>query len=490
MKIDFIFTKQFLFAFVILVAFVIFFHRLSEAPLSGDGIGYGQIAKEMSISGDYSTPKHDGVPNFYTSKPPLLFWMSALSGNIFGFNNFSVKFPVAVLAFLSIIAMFLFVSKYYDFNTAFFSCIILIFTHQYMVYGRNCVTDGPFAFFSMIALMSFWIANTENKAVYYYLMATFIGLSIMTKQVFGLFNYFIIFGYIFLAKDFKTLKNIHFYLSFLIVPVIVLPWHIAMYNKYGKFFLNQYLSSTFFNIQGYAGHAEDAVSQYLKTASIYERLLHEWYAYLQKIVENYWPWLPFLVYGIYKKFKNIKIIYVKNKKDIFILAWIFIPLIILQTATRKNANYLIFLYPAFALICAEVFNGFAQKTIKKNIVIFISATALLCMAFISFPIVPSYIDRHKLSDPVKIMPVVKNIAVNEKIIIREFDNYAFSSMFLFYADKGNTTLNDENFEKELVGGGGKYFFSSKDNIMAGLLKKHNGKIKILAETEDVVLLKN
>jgi len=60
------------------------------------------------------------------------------------------------------------------------------------------------------------------------------------------------------------------------------------------------------------------------------------------------------------------------------LAWIFIPLIVLQTAARKNANYLIFLYPVFALICAEVFNGFAQKTIKNNIVIFISATALLC----------------------------------------------------------------------------------------------------------------
>jgi len=97
---------------------------------------------------------------------------------------------------------------------------------------------------------------------------------------------------------------------------------------------------------------------------------------------------------------------------------------------------------------------------------------------------------YKLSDPIKIMLVVKNIAGNEKIIIREFNNYAFNSMFLFYTDKGNITLNDENFEKELVGGGGKYFFLSKDNILTCLLKKHNGKIKILAETEDVVLFKN
>lgn len=153
---DFLFTKKFLFFLVILVAFVAFFHRLNETPLSGDGIGYGQIAKEMTQTGDYLTPYHDGVPIFYTSKPPLIYWMMAASGSVFGFNNFSVKFPVAVLALFSIIMMFLFVSRYYDYTTAFFTSIILIFTQQYLHHGRSCITDGPFATFFILALVSFW----------------------------------------------------------------------------------------------------------------------------------------------------------------------------------------------------------------------------------------------------------------------------------------------------------------------------------------------
>ena len=109
-NLNFIFTKKFLFFLVIIVAFVVFFHRLDEAPLSGDGIGYGQIAKEMTITGDYLTPYHDGVPIFYTSKPPLIYWMMAFSGKILGFSNFSVKLPIAILSFLSII-FFIFILR-------------------------------------------------------------------------------------------------------------------------------------------------------------------------------------------------------------------------------------------------------------------------------------------------------------------------------------------------------------------------------------------
>jgi 4-amino-4-deoxy-L-arabinose transferase-like glycosyltransferase len=48
--------------------------------------------------------------------------MMVVSGKIFGFNNFSAKLPSATLAFLSIIVMFLFVQKYYDYVTNQHSC--------------------------------------------------------------------------------------------------------------------------------------------------------------------------------------------------------------------------------------------------------------------------------------------------------------------------------------------------------------------------------
>ncbi len=485
----FFFTKKFLFFLVILVAFIAFFHRLNEAPLSGDGIGYGQIAKEMTQTGDYLTPYHDGVPIFYTSKPPLIYWMMAASGSMFGFNNFAVKLPIAVLAFFSIIIMFLFVSRYYDYTTAFFTSIILIFTQQYLHHGRSCITDGPFATFFILALVSFWIATTEKKSFYYYLMSFATGLAIMSKQASGLLIYFTISGYLLLSKDRSALKNIHFYLSFILVPIIVLPWHIEMYKRFGNDFIKEYFCATVNNVQGWGGNNADNIN-YNVSVKKYS-FFHEWYVYLQLLVNNYWPWLPLLVYGIYKKFKNIKNIILKdNKKDIFVLCWIFIPLILFQTASKKNGNYLNILYPAFALISGEVLSSFTQKTVRKIIKIFVVVSLLSCIAFISFPIIPKTVDAQKLVDPVKLIPTVNTIDKNEKIVIRSEDRFVFSSMFLFYADRGNVTLEDNEFEKKILQSQKFYFASYKDDFMNDILKKYKDRIKILAETKKTLLFTN
>ncbi len=473
-----LFNKNFLFFIVVLVGFITFFHRLQEVPLSGDGIGYGQIAKEMTQTGDWSVPYHDGVPSFRTSKPPLIYWMMAASGSFLGFTNFSVKLPFVLLAFLSVIVLFLFLNKYYDLNVAFFSSIILIFTQQYLHHGRSVITDGPLAAFFIFAFVSFWIARTENKSALYYLMSTFIGLAIMTKQVFGLFIGMIIFCYIILARDWNILKNIHFWLSFLLIPIIVFPWHIAMYNKFGMYFINEYFLSTVNNVNGWDGQKYS--------------VFYEWYIYLQMLVNNYWPWLLFLIYGFYIKFKNIKNIFVQNiKKDIFILCWIFIPLFILQIMTKKNGNYLNILYPAFAVICAEALNSFTEKTVLKIIKVFIVVSISAIILFITFPIVPNTIDPQKLRDPVQLIPAIQNeIEPNEKIVIRQEDWFVFSSMFLFYADRKNITVEDKDFEQMIRDNKKHYFASYKDNFMNGLLNKYNDKIKIIAQTKKTILFKN
>ncbi|MDD5101919.1 MAG: glycosyltransferase family 39 protein [Endomicrobiaceae bacterium] len=475
-KFAFVFTKKFLFVFVIFVAFIIFFHRLSEAPLSGDGIGYGQIAKEMSMTGNYLTPYHDGVPSFYTSKPPMLYWMSAACGNILGFNNFSVKLPIAVLAFISIIAMFLFVEKNYDINTAFFTSIILIFTQQYMHHARSCVTDGPFSAFFIFALISFWIANTEQKNWYYYLMSFFIGCAIMTKQVSGLFICFVIFAYILFARDFKIFKNYHFYSSFLLIPIIVLPWHIIMYNKFGMRFINEYFLSTVNNIQGWS-----------PKQSYFGGL----YIYINILISNYQPWVLFFIYGLYIKFKNIKNIVVNNnKKDIFVLSWFLVPFIILHLTTQKNGNYLNPLYPASAIICAEVFNNFSQKIVKKIIMILILVSTILCVAYMCFPVIPLTLDSQKLRDPMGLIQTIKNIDIKEKIVIRQDDWFVFSSMFLFYADRHNITVDNNKFAQEIEYDEKHYFSSYKDDFMMNLLNKYKNKINILCETKRTILFTN
>ena len=178
------------------------------------------------------------------------------------------------------------------------------------------------------------------------------------------------------------------------------------------------------------------------------------------------------------------------KTDIFVLCWAFVPFIIFQIASKKNGNYLNILYPAFAVICAQALNCFSQKTVQKIIKIFVIISVVASILFISFPIVSKGIDAQKLADPVKLIPVVKTIDKTEKIFIRKTDNSVFSSMFLFYADRGNITLPDEEFEA-IISEDKKYYFASyKDAFMKDILKKYENKIKLLAETDKTILFTN
>ena len=64
---------------------------------------YAEIARLMVQTGDWITPWFDeGVP--FWGKPPLSFWLQALSFKLFGISEFAGRFP-AWLASLGIITI-------------------------------------------------------------------------------------------------------------------------------------------------------------------------------------------------------------------------------------------------------------------------------------------------------------------------------------------------------------------------------------------------
>jgi 4-amino-4-deoxy-L-arabinose transferase-like glycosyltransferase len=63
------------------------------------------IGRDMAINGNFITPMiwSSGRHVPYLGKPPLHFWMIAASVNIFGENEFAVRFPSFLSAFFLLI---------------------------------------------------------------------------------------------------------------------------------------------------------------------------------------------------------------------------------------------------------------------------------------------------------------------------------------------------------------------------------------------------
>lgn len=470
-------NTKFLVLFALIVPAVVIFHRLGESPLAGDDCYYSEVSKEMAASGDYLTPRNAGIVDFHTSKPPMLFWMNALSGKLFGFNTAAMRLPSAMLGYLGVVALFFFCRRYFGLETAFLSSIILTFTQQYLYHSRSAVTDGPFAVFFAFSLFAFWAARSEHKAYFYYLFGFFLGLAVMTRQLPGFFIYTVILAYMVLAKDYKALKEKHFYGAILLSFAVILPWHIIMYAKYGMAFIKQYFGVAL--MTGITGYPES----YSSNPS-----LNPWYAYFEILLSNYQPWLIFVVIGLYRIFRKFGSFEPERKKQlIFALAWCFAPLLVFQAAKVKQYHYIMPLYIPFAIISAYAISDLGEKA-KFRITAGLAAIAVcLAAAYIVYPVIPKTLDSREYVENLKLVPELKKTE-GDVYILKHGSSY-FNNCFWFYADKRSVPCSDSEFAG-LFNAPQKRVFAVLKEDLAGiksLLAKPAG---ILKETEDSVLFTN
>ncbi|MDE3245463.1 MAG: glycosyltransferase family 39 protein, partial [Acidobacteriota bacterium] len=59
---------------------------------------YAEIPREMLASGDWLTPRLNGV--LYFEKPPLQYWLSAISMKLFGLNAAAARLPLALASLI------------------------------------------------------------------------------------------------------------------------------------------------------------------------------------------------------------------------------------------------------------------------------------------------------------------------------------------------------------------------------------------------------
>ena len=85
---------------VVLVAAIIFLGTIASPPALMDDVdsATAQIARTMIDSGDWVTPRLDGIA--YLEKPPLKHWLIAISYEIFGVHDWGARLPNALAAVL------------------------------------------------------------------------------------------------------------------------------------------------------------------------------------------------------------------------------------------------------------------------------------------------------------------------------------------------------------------------------------------------------
>jgi len=187
---------------------------------------YAEIARIMAESNNWITPQIDyGLP--FWAKPPLSTWLSALSFEMFGVNEFSARLPYLLL---SIVLVFL-IGKYAKrYQLPFFlPGFILLTLPEFYIHAGVVSTDTALAFSVALVMLSFWEALRQKAKSYWkYLIFVGFGLGLLAKgPIIFILTLPSLVVWVFLFKKYKTVfEQIPWISGGFITVLIAVPWYV------------------------------------------------------------------------------------------------------------------------------------------------------------------------------------------------------------------------------------------------------------------------
>ncbi len=406
--------------------FVVYFLNLGQWDLwNPDEPRYAQVAREMVQGRDWVLMHFNG--RTYGDKPPLFFWLIALSSYLWqGFTSFSARFPSALFGTLAILMTFLLGKKLFDPQTGFLSGLILATSTEFAYLSTRANIDATLTFFTTASLLCFlqWYLwnqqdldrkrNIGKLSIYGFYVG--MALATLTKGPVGfILPLLVSLIYLIIQKDWKTIRNMRLLSGMLLFLVIVLSWYLPAVLSGGK----SYLQETLFK------HTVEAYAE----GWTHVRPL---YYYFYNFPVDFLPWFLFLPAAIVYGYSGETV--EKRKEFLFLLIWFVVIFCFFSFSKGKRGLYLLPLFPAASLIVGNLWRGFIftpMKNFRREWVSFplYGFMGLILLAGVAAPGVvykkfPSYVAYS--------LPIAFLIVGSSVVLSLLYRHRKYGALFLFF----------------------------------------------------------
>ncbi len=203
------------------------FYHLGEMPLRvWDESRQAHNAYEMYKSHHYMVPTYEGTTDTFGTKPLLFIWAEVLCMKGMGVNEFALRFPAALSAYLLIVLVMAQVWKQMQqYSLALIAGILLSCSAALirLHVARTADYDAPLAFFLALACFSFYNYITTLRPFSIYLTGIGIALAVGVKGIAGLVfcPLFIAFALLYPNRK-QVLRSLHTWLALLLFLMLAL----------------------------------------------------------------------------------------------------------------------------------------------------------------------------------------------------------------------------------------------------------------------------
>jgi len=218
---------------VILFAAAVYLGCILSPPSLMDDVDavQAQIARNMLSSGDWVTARLDGVA--YLEKPPLIYWMIAISYKIFGVHDWAARIPIALSAIGLCFTTAAFGAWAFGRRAGFYAGLCMSTCIGLFLFTRILMPDVMLTLVITLALWAFLRVLEEEEPhprTWAAVFAASLGVGLLLKSliavvfpVAAVVIYLSCTRQIFSARVWKRLRPLS---GLVIILLIAAPWHI------------------------------------------------------------------------------------------------------------------------------------------------------------------------------------------------------------------------------------------------------------------------
>lgn len=258
---------------LVLFCAVLYLYGLGGASLwEIDEAIYAEVARQMLVRHDWVVPFFNGAPFFH--KPPLTYWFTALSYQIFGVNEAAARLSAVLCGLGTVYATYRWGAALFCRRAGMYAAGILGVSLEFFALSRMDLMDGPLTLAITLALYYLWRGLDTAGWRYYLAAGLMVGLGILVKGPVALVLVSLTALVAWRQRLCRQMLTGRFWAGVLVLAAVAAAWYYAMWVREGQPFLAEHF-----------GHQMVA-----RFTTGLESHGQPWYYYLVVLLFGYWPW--------------------------------------------------------------------------------------------------------------------------------------------------------------------------------------------------------
>ncbi|WP_454063790.1 ArnT family glycosyltransferase [Candidatus Nitrospira salsa] len=376
-----------------------FFYNISSSLFGVTEGLYASVTETMVRTGEYVHLSLHGQP--YLNKPPMFFWLQAVSTKFLGWHETALRLPSALFSFGTVVITYWLGRTLFSATAGFWAAFVTLTCYVSLWFGGMAIIDPVLTFCMTLGVLGLVRAYFQEGTIWWYSIG-FVALAFgtMVKNFHALtLPVLLFFTILLIRRDSAPLKTPSFGAGVLSAVGLL-----GLYYAYlgGEFFQHYILKENLLRMTRIAGDTQGSILD-----GYFGKRPIVWYGIV--IWFDFFPWSVLLPSGLLLLWKQRSL--TDSPREMFLLIWVVGYFLAFSLFPEKHERYLMPMVPGIAVLVGyfyyrvlerEDFNVWETSVFQRML----GLLSFLCLVLI---IVAPYLLNKKWNVPFDVFPLMYQV---------------------------------------------------------------------------------